>query len=259
MTEAVQRRPRPDRASTPTPVPSTWIPPASISVRAETDFHLLLWQARGEADVDVDGADLVLRVGQALWVPVGTRHGFTVRAGSVTMPLFFDAARTADPLPRPTVVHPDDDLRTLMLAHVVSSSTALKVPADLGRQILQRIGGESGRGSALPLPRTAAARVIAETLRTDPGDPRGVEELAASVHTTARTIERVFRAETGLTLRQWRIRTRLQAAQALLRTGLAPDAVAHRVGYTHVNSFRRVFTEHLGVSPSAYLRAHARR
>jgi AraC-like DNA-binding protein len=65
-------------------------------------------------------------------------------------------------------------------------------------------------------------------------------------------VERTFQAETGMTLRQWRIRNRMEAAAILLRSGAAADAVAHRVGYTNVNAFRRVFKGHFGISPTEY-------
>lgn len=235
------------------------IPPVDMTPRTEQSWHILLWQVRGQADLEVDGDRLSLRDGQAMWVPARTRHAFTVHADSVTMPLFFDAERARPTLEDPTMLRVDADLRTLMLAYSVSSSTAIKVPADLGSQILAAIADRRLRSFALPLPRSAHARAIADALRADPGDPRGVEQWAASVHTTARTIERAFRAETGLTLRQWRIRNRLEAAEELLRGGASPDVVAHRVGYTHVNSFRRVFTQSRGVSPSEWVRRHVGR
>lgn len=44
----------------------------------------------------------------------------------------------------------------------------------------------------------------------------------------------------------------MEAAAILLRSDASLDAVAHRVGYTNVNSFRRVFTGHFGLSPTAF-------
>ncbi|MDQ1102784.1 AraC-like DNA-binding protein [Nocardioides zeae] len=67
-----------------------------------------------------------------------------------------------------------------------------------------------------------------------------------------RTLERRFRAETGLSLRQWRIRNRMEAAAVLLRSRTTTAAVAHRVGYTDLSAFRRVFKAHFGTTPGEY-------
>lgn len=234
----------------------TWIPAVSMSGLREEDLHVLLWQVRGDTDLVVDGAEHRLTVGHAMWVPVDTPHGFSVHANSVTMPLFFPAADIATTLCRPTLLAVDRDLRTLMLAHAVSWSTAIKPEANLARQILALIEESPVLSTGLPMPASEPAQVIAETLRFNPGDIRTVDELAASVHTTSRTIERAFRAETGITLRQWRIRNRMEAAAILLRSRATLDAVARRVGYSNVNSFRRVFTAHFGISPTVYAKRY---
>jgi AraC-like DNA-binding protein len=230
-----------------------WMPAVSIPAQQEGSLHVLLWQVCGHADLVVDGVPHVLTAGHALWIPVGARHEFTVRANSVTMPLFFEAADTATTLTEPTLVTVDRDLETLMLAYTVSWSTIIVPTPNLARQILSLIEESPVLSTVLPMPASEPARTIAETLRFNPGDIRGVDKLAESVHTSARTVERTFQAETGMTLRQWRIRNRMEAAAILLRSGAAPDAVAHRVGYTNVNAFRRVFKGHFSISPTEYL------
>lgn len=235
----------------------TWIPPVSVSGMREDHLHVLLWQVRGTADLAVEGDNHSLMVGHALWIPVGVRHEFTVHANSVTMPLFFDVDETATTLREPTLVTVDGDLRTLMLAYTVSWTTAIKPKANLARQILALIEQSPVVSTALPMPTTEAAQAIAQTLRFNPGDIRSVEELAESVHTSSRTIERAFQAETGMTLRRWRILIRMEAAAILLRSDSSLDAVAHRVGYTNVNSFRRVFKGHFGLSPTEYVDRYA--
>lgn len=229
-----------------------WIPPTSIPEQREEHTHVLLWQSVGAADVVIDDEPRSLTAGHALWVPAGTPHRFAVHSNSVTVPLFFPVDRTATTLTSATMITVDRDLRTLMLAYTVSWNTIVQPRTDLARQILAMIEDRPVLSNALPMPTSEPAQIIAETLRFNPGDVRTVDELAASVHTSARTIERSFRAETGMTLRQWRIRNRVEAAAVLLRSEMTLVAVAHRVGYANVNSFRRVFQGHFGVSPTEY-------
>ncbi|WBU37586.1 AraC family transcriptional regulator [Homoserinibacter sp. YIM 151385] len=235
-----------------------WIPPVAVPEQREHDVHVLLWQVRGTASLLVDGEERELATGHAVWIPVDTTHEFTVHADSVTMPLFFDAAATATTLGGPTVVTVDRDLRTLLLAYAVALNTIVKPGVNLARQILALLEERPVLATSLPMPSTESALGIAETLRFNPGDIRSIEELASSVHASPRTIERAFRAETGMTLRQWRIRNRMEAAALLLRSDTRLDAVAHRVGYTNVNAFRRVFLGHFGATPSEYRARFAR-
>jgi AraC-like DNA-binding protein len=229
-----------------------WLPPVSVPERRESDIHVLLWQVRGTADLVVRGEHHPLTPGHAMWIPAGCRHEFTVHDSSVTMPVLFDVDDRVATLRSPALITIDRDLRTLLLAHVVATSTIVRSHADLARQILPLIARTASLSAAMTMPTTAPALRIAQTLRADPSDVRSVEELAASVHTSVRTIERAFRAETGMTLRRWRIRSRMEAASALLRGHTRPDAVARRVGYTNVNAFRRVFVDHFGMSATEF-------
>jgi transcriptional regulator GlxA family with amidase domain len=103
------------------------------------------------------------------------------------------------------------------------------------------------------MPTGTAALRVAESLRFDPGDSRTIEELASTVDASARTVERGFLAETGMTFRQWRIANRMEAATVLLRSPANIGAVARRVGYSDAGAFRRVFKSRLGMTPSEYV------
>lgn len=237
--------------------PHVWIPPVVLTDMNEESMHVLLWQVRGTMDIVMRGRSGQLTTGHAIWIPAGIPHDLTVRANSVMMPLFFEVADTATTLHEPTTIAVDRDLSTLMLAYNSAWDTAIQHSVNLGRQILALIEDQPPLPIALPMPANEAAQTIAEALRFNPGDSRSIEGLADSVHTSLRSIERSFRTETGMTLRQWRIRNRMETAAILLRSHAAVDAVSRRVGYTNVNAFRRVFQSHFGLSPTAYVQRYA--
>jgi AraC-like DNA-binding protein len=162
-------------------------------------------------------------------------------------------------LDAPVTVEVDRDLHALMLAYTVSETTIVRPPADLARQIIALLEARPGPSTALALPASGPAREIAEALLRDPGDGRSAEQLAASVHASVRTVERAFLAETGMTLGSWRSRRRMEAALVLLRADTVIDAVAHRVGYTSVNAFRRAFSRQMGITPTQYAQRFAAR
>lgn len=231
-----------------------WIPPMAIPERCEDSIHVLLWQVNGTSDFTTGDDTFPVLEGHALWIPVGTRHNFTVRENSVVTAFAFPVVDLATTLSKLTIVSVDEPLSRLMHALHVAQTIDISPPPDLTRQILSIIEGSSPGDTNLPLPSSPEARAVAETILFNPGDVRSVAELAASVHVSPRTIERRFLAETGTTVRQWRIRARMTTAIELLRADTSVAAVAHRVGYTNVTSFRRAFTEHFGESPTCFAR-----
>lgn len=229
------------------------IPAVSVPERVHDDDHLVLWQARGSAEAVLDGVDHPLSAGQALWVPAGTRHVLHVHANSVMLPMFFEVEGPATMLRGIATVRVDRELRTLFLSYIQSQQTIIRPDVDIARQILSMIERQPMLATALPLPVSEAAAAVAEILRFNPGDGRRAEELALQAHASLRTVEREFKAETGMTLREWRIQNRMERAAELLRSARSADAVAHRVGYTDVSAFRRVFKARFGMTPGEYV------
>jgi AraC-like DNA-binding protein len=99
-----------------------------------------------------------------------------------------------------------------------------------------------------------------------PTDPRAQKvALALLDHATARIpaiegasrrqMERIFRADTGLSIGQYRERTRLLAALPRLAAGEPVGRVAADVGYATPSAFGAMFKRVLGVSPTAYFSA----
>lgn len=175
------------------------IPAAGVEQHVEHQRHVLLWQARGAAEVRLTTESSVQTVpgavmgvvtvyeGQALWIPVRTSHELRVHPDSVTVPLGFEAADWGTILREPTLLTVDRDLQHLMLAQHVTSSSAISSAADITRQLLALIEKAPMVSEDLPMPPDGPARQVAEQLRFDPGDTRSVEELAQTRGLSARS------------------------------------------------------------------------
>jgi AraC-like DNA-binding protein len=101
-----------------------------------------------------------------------------------------------------------------------------------------------------------------------PTDPRAREAaLVLLGHATAkipviegvsrRHLERIFRADTGLSIGQYREQARLLAALPRLAAGEPVARVATDVGYATPSAFGAMFKRVLGVSPTAYFSSRA--
>lgn len=233
------------------------VPPVSVSERVDGG-HTLVWQVHGGSSVRLEGEIHVLAVDEALWIPAGVRHSCAVDADSVLLSLSFCAGRLPVPYAgRHAVVLVDETFRLLLLALQQSRTGIARPDADVEQQVLDALA-ESLTSDRLPMPSVQPAMAVARDLSNNPADGRSVDELARSAHASARTLQRTFLAETGMTLREWRMRNRMRAAASLLRSDIAVEAVAHRVGYSDA-AFRRVFKQYTGMPPSRFAERYRRR
>ena len=101
---------------------------------------------------------------------------------------------------------------------------------------------------------------IAKAVRLLNEDPsRTLADLARGCTLSISRLSHLFRAETGLTLKQFRRNCRFKAAMKMLATTDMPiKQIAYTLGYRHTSSFVRAFEVHAGVSPSDYRRSEVR-
>ncbi|WP_067837657.1 GlxA family transcriptional regulator [Nocardia lijiangensis] len=91
-------------------------------------------------------------------------------------------------------------------------------------------------------------------------EPLTLRELAAYAHLSTRTLTRRFRAETGLSPRQWLLHQRVDRARELLEvTDLPMNEVARRSGLGSAESLRQHMVRRNGLTPSAYRAGFSRR
>ncbi|MCL6626552.1 MAG: AraC family transcriptional regulator [Alicyclobacillus shizuokensis] len=81
-----------------------------------------------------------------------------------------------------------------------------------------------------------------------------LEDLAARVYLSAGHLSKRFKQETGMTVHEYIIRTRLAQAKDLLLNDLSLKVyeVGARVGYPDATYFNKLFKRHVGVTPKEY-------
>jgi AraC-like DNA-binding protein len=111
----------------------------------------------------------------------------------------------------------------------------------------------------LPVPRDDRALRVALRLREEPGLAEPVDALARSAGASRRTLERLFRKETGMSLGRWRQQARLLEAMRRLARGEAVTSVALEVGYESPSAFVATFKSVLGTTPGRYYKGNGDR
>jgi AraC-like DNA-binding protein len=111
---------------------------------------------------------------------------------------------------------------------------------------------------ALPMPRDARALVLANRLREMPADDAQIEALARKAGASARTLQRLFRAETNMRFAEWRQRLRLLQAVALLGDGASVTEAGAEAGFASTSAFIAAFRQQIGHTPARYKRKNGK-
>jgi AraC-like DNA-binding protein len=218
------------------------------------DWHQLIYASEGVMWVHTAQGDWVVPPNRAVWVPAGIEHGIEM-TGRVLVQTIYLAADVSAELPRQCcAVNVSPLLRELILHTVRLGMLDQSVPqqARLIGFLLDQLSVLPAIPLQLPLPRDRRAQRAAAWLRAHPGDPGLIKSVARRVSSSARTLERIFQNETGMTFGRWRQQLRLLQALRLLAAGLPVTAVALEVGYDSPSAFIAMFRRTLGTTPHRY-------
>jgi AraC-like DNA-binding protein len=216
----------------------------------------LLWAAQGMLRFRAREGVWLVPAGFGIWIPSGVLHEMDVlgKTGdkAQTRNLYIDASRhvrgdgagcevlSVSPLLRAVILRMYQERDPDRLRH-------------LGEVAIDEIVQASPAPLHLPGGDDPRLRRLTAHLAAAPFDPRTLPDLAAFIGASPRTLERLFRRETGLSYREWRSRVRLLAAIDRLDRGDSSTTIAHSLGYKSASAFVAAFRTHFGAPPQSYL------
>jgi AraC-like DNA-binding protein len=194
---------------------------------------------------------------RAIWLPAGVPHEIVMR-GEVATRFLYICPELAEPLPTlPEVIEVAPLLRELIL-HILKLRMLHpdKPEQDrLARLLIDLLTQARRLDLALPLPRDRRALALAEQLQETPGTDATLSDLARRAGASLRTLQRLFPAETGLTLEAWRQKARLIWSITRLAAGVSVSVTALDAGYESPSAFIAAFRRQFGVTPGRYVAA----
>jgi AraC-like DNA-binding protein len=218
------------------------------------DWHQLIYASQGVMTVRTTPGTWVVPPHRAVWVPAGFEHSIEM-SGSVLMQTLYLRPELSDSLPRDcTAVNVSPLLRELIL-HITDPETLARGSAVRDRLLgvlLDQLEALPTIPLQLPVPRDPRAVRVAEWLRKNPDAPGLLKQVARRAGASVRTLERLFRAETGMTFGKWRQQLRLLHALRELAAGRPVTVVALEVGYDSPSAFIAMFRSALGTTPTRY-------
>jgi AraC-like DNA-binding protein/quercetin dioxygenase-like cupin family protein len=212
----------------------------------------LLWSPRGVLGVAVDDDHWVLPPTRALWLPSDVVHRTGANRTAMVHGIFLNAAKCPVTWHRPTVLAVSPLLAELF-GHLGRDDLGEPARARAEAVLLDLLEPLPSAPLAVRMPSDPRAARVAETLRDDPGDQRGLTAFAQLADTSARTLSRLFVAETGSSFDRWRTGIRMWTAVTMLADGQPVSKVAHTVGYATPSAFLAAFRRTVGTTPTGYL------
>lgn len=219
----------------------------------------LLWAMRGVLRVASSGCIWLVPPSHAVWIPGGIQHQVTVEAEAELLNLYVDPAipvrqdRGPPPCCAVLLLTP---LAREMIRRLGETDTTQPFDAPLLRFCAVLVDELQALAEAplnLPGGRDERLARVTRHMIGHPGEQRQLSELGRIAGASPRTLERLFRAETGLSFRQWRAKLRLLSAIEALNRGESSTAIAYSMGYGSPSAFIAAFRAAFGITPQRFL------
>ncbi len=218
----------------------------------------LVYAAKGTMQVTTPKGRWLVPPDRAVWVPALSEHAIDVLADIEMRTLYFDQAwlkreKRSDSLAQEFVVKVSPLLHQAILAlfdeHNTPDRTALLI--QLAMLELHRAEDSA---TFVPLPHEPRCRRAADIVLADPTGAHEIGALAREVGTSARTLSRLFSAETQLSFKSWCQRARVAAAIERLSTdtSVSVKQLASELGYASVPAFSHAFRQVTGKTPTEF-------
>jgi AraC-like DNA-binding protein len=225
--------------------------------RSDNHWHdraQLVYACAGVVKVTAKQGAWVVPQLRGVWIPARTEHQIE-SVGAFSMRSLYVRENSAVGLPAECgVVSVSPLLRELILS-AAEAPQLYEVSGRDGRimdLIFNEVRSLPVEPLHLPEPTDPRLRKITTTLRENPADTRTLGAWGDLAGASARTLARLFLAETGMTFRHWQQQARLLDGLVRLAEGESVTSVALDVGYENPSAFIAMFRRTLGVTPGRY-------
>ncbi|CAG8999521.1 MAG: HTH-type transcriptional regulator NimR [Candidatus Celerinatantimonas neptuna] len=215
----------------------------------------LVWADQGILRVDACGARWVVPTSHAVWIPSHIVHEVVAETDASGCHVFLDSDVSLHLWPECVVLHMTSLMRHLLLRFRQlnqESETSLR-RRHLAAVIVDELSFLPEAPLCLPGGTDLRLRRITSHLLLNPQDFRPLSELVSFAGAGVRTMERLFKSETGLSFTEWRGRLRLIKAVHYLSQGATSTEIALQLGYRSPSAFIAAFRRHFGTPPQSYL------
>ncbi|EZI27506.1 AraC family transcriptional regulator [Pseudomonas extremaustralis] len=235
--------------SSATDYPENWVIPEHSHEK-----HQLLYATEGVMVVHSAQNQWTVPPHRGFWMPSGHVHSLRC-VGALKMRSVFVRPDSFPNLPTETKAVSISPL----LSELIKASVSLKPPyaedsrdARIMHLILDELALLPALPLSLPQPADSRIRLICQALQDEPGDASTVADWSERLGLDQKTIQRLFRKDTGMTFGQWRQQARLLLALERMAVGEKIIDVALALGYDSPSAFTSMFKKQFGKTPSHF-------
>jgi AraC-like DNA-binding protein/quercetin dioxygenase-like cupin family protein len=254
---------RHDNKFDPVAVPGTSVttfrhdyPDGSVFREHYHEMDQIIFACRGVMTVHTRRGMWIIPTHRALWIPAGTLHSVR-NTGQVSAHTLYFTPKLARKLPRLCCVLTVSPLLRELILHACqypALSRRSKEHLHLIELLLRLLHSCPVLPLQLPQPTDPRAARVAGVFLKEPGTTQTINHICRQAGACKRTIERIFEADTGMTLGRWRQQLRLIHSLELLAQGMKINSVAFEVGYSSPSSYCSMFKKALATTPRLYFR-----
>lgn len=218
------------------------------------EWHQLLYAISGVLVVDLEGERYFIPPEQAIWLPAGCQHSVYTEYGADLKSLYIERKYRAIDSEKAKILHMNPLIRELILTAATFPElySTSGYENDLVKLLLQTLAHLKQEERYLPWPISDELAMMCNRLYEETDRISTSEQLAQTMSMSVRTLDRRFRKETGMSLKQWRSQLRIMKAIELLNTTKSITSIALELGYSSPSPFIFMFREQLGISPAQY-------
>jgi AraC-like DNA-binding protein len=238
-----------------------WGPAYPKGTRLDPHMHReaqLVFAASGTMQVTTPQGRWLVPPGRAVWVPGRLEHAIDVLADIEMRTLYFNVPWLARKAPKRNldsefVVRVSPLLRETILSLFEDRRDRARTALLIQLALLELHRAEDA-ATFIPLPHEPRCRRAAEIVLRDPATAHDIEDLASSIGTSARTLSRLFAAETHISFKSWCQRARIAAAieRWATRPHLSVKQAAADMGYASFPAFCHAFRQVTGKTPTEF-------
>jgi AraC-like DNA-binding protein len=187
--------------------------------------------------------------GKAVLIPAGFPHSIRMWGTVGMRSLYFPPSVEVTGQCRVLSVTPL--LKELILRVVEMAGLDSRQPAHnrLIALLLDEIQTPPAAPLMLPIPTDPRAKAVAQYVLSCPSADETLDELSRQYGASRRTLERLYREETGLSFGMWRQKVRMLDSIRQLAEGKSVTNVALDSGYESVSAFIAAFKRTFGCTP----------
>lgn len=231
------------------------------SMQAETSIEphthprgQLLWAQQGVLRVTGEEAVWVVPTTHAMWIPSGISHQVSSETNTQICNIYIDPSYPVRENEKSIVMVTMSTLMQEIILRLTDVSHALTASRKkrLGLVAIDELEGLESTDLYIHSGKDPRLQRLISHIVQHPQHGLSLVALSNLAGASVRTIERLFKAETGMTFRQWRSRFKLMNALVQLTHGQSSTLVAHELGYKSVSSFINAFKIQFGCTPQEY-------